>query len=86
MGKIDEESLSSESIETHLKKIRALLSGEKESANEEPAPAVANEEPESKAPANEAPEPAEPTNQEPEPGEANNQEPEEPVANEEPEK
>ena len=74
MGKIDEESLSSESIETHLKKIRALLSGEKESANEEPAPAVANEEP-AEAPANEEPEPAE----------ATNQEPEEPVANEKPE-
>ena len=74
MSKIDEESLSSESIETHLKKIRALLTGEKESTNEEPAPAVANQEAET--PANEEPEPAEPTNQEPE----------EPVANEEPEK
>ena len=29
MQKIDDEKLSSESIETHLKKIRALLSGEK---------------------------------------------------------
>ena len=36
MQKIDDENLSSESIETHLNKIRALLSGEKEkNADEE---------------------------------------------------
>ena len=35
MSKIDEENMSNESIETHLRKIRALLNGEKDEKEQE---------------------------------------------------
>merc|ERR1711971_702548 len=65
MQKIDDENLSSESIETHLKKIRALLSGEKSESQVDDVkptpPEPTNEEPDepTEQPANE-----EPTNEE----------------------
>ena len=50
MAKIDDENLSSESIETHLKKIRALLSGEnnkekQQVEDEKPGEDIKEEEP-----------------------------------------